>query len=326
MALYTRRVVRAPAIALLLVGCELNPAFDPSIPADSGIGPGDAAVEVGNLRATWGTPNAIRWDWDAAGNPDGLLAYQLWVGPTEADVLDRTAAARKWTEADNPELQDFFLPNTGSEDAVVFTTTDELEPDSIYYAQLVAIDTAGNERVTNVAAGRTTQEPVREIVIMSDVDPPGIRLPEDFVLAQERPYAGTAALRWQAPWAPTEQDWENLRRQEIGLDLSAISEGTYATTAYLELALAIENSATPWWCDLWLWYDGSSHEFIADYQGWTARADGNYRVLQVPLRVFEIGGTPVPHEELSHGLFGFNVGCEWTGGAVVRVDEVRIRW
>ncbi len=326
MGLYTRRVVRVQAIALLLAGCEINPAFDPSIPADSGLEPGEAAVEVANLRATWGTPNAIRWDWDAGGDPDALLAYELWVGPTEADVLERSAATQVWTEAENPELGRFLLPRTGGEDPVVFTTTDAHEPDTIHYAQLVATDTAGNRTVTNVAAGRTTQAAVDEIVIMADVDTPGIPLPPEFLLVQERPHAGTSAYRWQAPWDASEQAWENLRKQEFAMDLSAVSQGTYATTAYFELALAVENSVTPWWCDLWLWYDGTSPDFIAHYYGWTVRADGNYRVLQVPLRVFEIGGEPAPYEQLAHGLFGFNVGCEWTGGAIVRVDELRIRW
>ena len=326
VALYTRRVVRLAAIALLLAGCEINPAFDPSIPADSGLHPGEAAVEVANLRASWGTPNAIRWDWDAEGEPDALLAYELWVGPTEADVLERSAAARQWTEAENPELGRFLLPRTGGEDPVVFTVTDEHEPDTILHAQLVAIDTAGNQTVSNVAAGRTTQAPVGEIVIMADVDTAGIPIPDDFVLVQERPFAGTSAYRYQEACGGPAECWENLRRQEFAIDLSSVSGGTYATTAYYEVALAVENATTPWWCDLWLWYDGSSPDLIAHYDGWTARADGNYRVLQVPLRVFEIGGEPVPFEELAKGLYGFSVGCSWTDGAIVRVDELRIRW
>jgi hypothetical protein len=321
--------MRAGVMALLLVGCELNPAFDPSIPADgsaSGIDPDGAAVQVANLRATWGTPNAIRWDWDAEGDADGLLAFELVVGRSEEDVIERSASTRTWTEVENPELGRFLLPRTGGEDPVVFTVTDELEPDTIHYAQLHAIDTAGNRAVSNVAAGRTTQSPVGEIVIMSDVDTAGISIPNTFVLGTERPYAGSSAYRYEAPCAAQEECWENLRRQEFLIDLSAVSGGSYATTAYFEVALAIENGSTPWWCNLWLWYDASSADFLAHYSGWTARADGEYRLLQVPLREFRIGGEPAPYEELAHGLFGFNVGCPWSGGSLVRVDELRIRW
>lgn len=320
--------MRRSTIALLLAGCEINPAFDPSIPAGSasGIDPDAAAVLVANLRASWATPNSIRWDWDAEGEADELLAFELVVGPSEADVLDRSEATRTWSEADNPELGRFLLPRTGGEDPVVFTVSDELEPDTIHYAQLFATDTAGNRTASNVAAGRTTPSPIGEIVIMADDDTPGLSIPPEFALVQEGAFAGTSAYRWAAMCGDAPECWENLRRQEFTIDLSAVTEGTYATTAFFEVALAVENGSTSWWCDLWLWYDPTTSDRIAHYDGWTARADGSYRVLQVPLRAFEIGTEPVTHAELANGLFGFNVGCSWHDGSIVRVDELRIRW
>jgi hypothetical protein len=319
--------MRGGVIALLLAGCELNPAFDPSIPAGSasGFDPEGAAVRVTNLRATWSTPNGIRWDWDAEGEPDALLAFELVVGATEQDVLERSAATRTWTDAENPELGRFVLPHGLAEIPVVFTVTDELEPDTIHHAQLVATDTAGRQAMSNVAAGRTTLSPVGEIVIMSDVDTAGDSLPSTFVLGTDRPFAGSSAYSYESVCGGMEC-YENLRRQGLMLDLSPVSEGAYATTAYFEVALAVENGSTSWWSDLWTWYDGTSTDRIGRYNGWTARADGNYRVLQVPLRAFEIDGEPVPYEELAHGLYGFNVGGYWSDGAVVRVDELRIRW
>ncbi|MEM6993146.1 MAG: hypothetical protein AAF721_21715 [Myxococcota bacterium] len=321
---------RVIAVALVFVGalagCEINPLFDPSIPAGGMLGDGEAAVTVGNLRAAWATPNTIRWEWDAQGDADELLAYTLTVGESEQDVLDQSGSSREWTEADNPELSRYLLPRTGGEDQVTFTATDELTPDTIYFAQLRATDTAGNVVTTTVAAGRTAEPAVDEIVIMSDQETAGYSLPDNFLLTEERPYAGTHAYRYDSICPDGDSTcWENLRRQELGLDLSAISQGTFATTAYFEVAVAIEGGTTPWWCSLWLAYDPGS-ERLANYGGWTARADGEYRLLQVPMREFEIQGAPTPYDELALGLFGFNVGCPWSAGSVVRVDEVRLRW
>ena len=321
--------MRVAALALLLVGCEINPAFDPSIPASGdggGMLDGDAAIAVGNLRATWATPNIIRWDWDADGDSDELLAFELVVGPTEQSVIDRDATTTTWTEADNPELGRFLLPKTGGEEPVVFTATDGLAPDTVYHAQLHATDTAGRESISNVAGGRTAPPPVGEIVIMSDEDTAGQSIPDAFVLDSERPYAGAFAYRYEASCPEELVCWENLRRHGVDIDLSAISEGAFATTAYFEVALAIEGGTTPWWCDLWLAYESCGGDCLAHYGGWTARADGEYRVLQVPMRAFNLRGEPTAYEELANGLFEFSVGCPWSDSSVVRVDELRFRW
>ncbi len=312
--------------------CELNPLFDPTIAADSSTevdptaGTGSPAIDVGELRAGWTTPNQIRWDWDASGEQNGFFAYELVVGPSEQDVLDESEATYLWTSADNPELAHYLLPKTGGADPVVSTTTVGHDPDTVVYARLRARDTAGGVSYTNVAQARTTVPPSREIVLIADADTPGYSIPAEFVLSNDRPYAGPSCYRWQANCGGEPECWENLRRQEMSLDLSQISTGNYLTTAHLELALAVEGTATTWWCDVYLWYDGSSTEKIASYNAWTAKVDGEYHLLQVPLRVLAMGDTPAPPSELAFGLFGFNVGCLWSDGAVVRVDEMRIRW
>lgn len=317
---------RAVAVAFVLAGCEINPEFDPSIPASGGADGGSgAAVSVTNLRASWGTPNTIRWDWDATGEADDLLEFELVVGPSEQAVLDADSTTTTWNEAVNPELGRFLLPNATDQEPVTFTATDGLLPDTIYHAQLIATDTAGRRTVSNVAAGRTIETPINEIVIMSDVETAGFSIPDTFVLSSARPYAGDASYRYESSCPDQGQCWENLRRHEIGVDVSAISIGAFATSAYFEVALAIEGGATPWWCDLWLAYDPDP-ELLTHYNGWTARADGQYRVLQVPLREFMLNGAPIPFEELSKGLFEFSVGCPWSDDSVVYVDELRFRW
>lgn len=318
---------RISAALVAVLGCEANPAFDLDTGTASGpINPDDAAVAVGNLRATWGTPNTIRWDWEAQGDPDRLLAYELVVGTSEDDVLSGGGSTVVWTEEQNPELGRFLLPRTGGEDPVVFTATDALEPDTRYYAQLIARDTAGNATVSNIAAGRTSQPPVDEIVIIADENTAGFSIPGTFALSSERPFAGTQGYRYESVCEGQAECWENLRRQEILLDVGAISQGSFGTTAYFEVALAIESETTPWWCSFWLWYDGSSADRLASYDAWTGRTGGDYRVIQVPLRAFLIQGEPTPYDELSFGLYGFNVGGPWSDGAVVYVDELRLRW
>jgi hypothetical protein len=336
-----RRIVLACVAG---VACELNPDFDPPATAteptqSTGTGqsgsdgsgadtespPGE--ISVANLRAVWGTPNQIRWTWESSGSSDALLRYELVVGPTEADVEGRTAATDVWTEARNPELGRFLLPRTGGEDPVVATVTDGLVPDRVYHAQLVAIDTSGNRSRSNIAAGRTSEPPIASIVVFSDGQDRGYRLPESFVISQSRPYAGTSHLEYISSCDGVGECWENLRLQELGIDLGAITSGSYSTTAFVEFALLVDAQTTPWWCSAWLWYDGSDAGQLANYTAWTARPTGEYYLVQIPLRDFRIGADPPPHSDLeTHGLFGFNVGCPWGEGATVLVDEVHVRW
>jgi hypothetical protein len=93
------------------------------------------------------------------------------------------------------------------------------------------------------------------------------------------------------------------------------------------MTTSVTGEWTPWWSTLWLWYTAGCEPCIARLEGWTLRTDGQYHIVQIPLRVLESEHGPVPHEELvEHGLFGFNIGGQWTDGAIIDVDEVRIRW
>ena len=291
----------------------------------SGPGLDDGAVQVDNLRATWRTPNTIRWDFDATGDGELLLEYELVVGTSEQDVRDRSGSAVVWTKKDNPELGVFRMPYTGSGDEVVFTTTGELQPATEYHAQLIARDTAGHRSASNVAVGSTLPSARVEVVVMAD-EQPGPHAADGYTLTTERPYAGTHAYAYESNCS-ADDCWRNLNWHGLDLDLGAMSEGEYRTTAHLEFALALENAGTEYYCSMWLWYgDPDDNSRVAGYHGWTARSDGEYHVVQVPLRAFEIDGAPVPYADLAGGLHGVNVGCDWAKGATVRVDEWRIRW
>jgi hypothetical protein len=243
-------------------------------------------------------------------------------------VLDETAASVTWTRTQNPELGRYLLPKTGGEEPVRATTTDAHGPDTVVYARLRAIDTAGRATVSNVAAARTTLAPVGEVVVLVEEDPPGYSIPASFQRSDARPYAGQYHYRYLSTCEGQPECWENLRRQDMALDLSAMSEGNYATTAFVEVAVRAQDTDPPWWSQIWLWYDGTCSDCMAIYDGWTLRADGEYHIVQVPLRVFHRNGDQtVPYDEVAtHGLFGVNVGGNWADGATVDIDELRIRW
>jgi hypothetical protein len=299
-------------VAALVAGCRDNPDFDPPI-------------KVTNLRASWSTPNQIRWDWDSVGRPEELGVLELVTGPSAEAVETRSADSHLWTPADNPELgaQLRYIFDDGSTE-VGFSVTDQFEPNTVVYAQLTSVDSRGRRSVTNVAQGQTRPPPTEAIVVFADDDPDSDALPEDFVVSQDAPFAGTAHYQFRQQCVD-ESCWVNLRRNGLYTDLTSLPEAAYADGAYFELALAVTADADPTGCLMWLFYDETDER--SRYEGWATRADGNYKVFQVPLTAFVLRGEAVSHDIITTtGLFGFNVGCQWRGDAVVRVDEIRIRW
>ena len=123
---------------------------------------------VGSFRASWATPHGIRWEWEPLGKEQDFQEYRLVTGKSESDVRERTAAAQVWKSDQNPELGVFTLRRTGDEELVRHTSTDGLEVDTIYYAELEVVDTGGCiARSPNVAGKRTTDAAPR-VVIMHD--------------------------------------------------------------------------------------------------------------------------------------------------------------
>jgi len=309
------------AAVLVWLACKPNPDFD-----GQGADTADAeqpAIEVHNLRSSWTTPNQIRWAWELQGTADDLFAFELVTGPSAQDVHERTETTQLWTEVENPELGRFLLLHTGGVEPVTSTVTDLHEPDREVYAELTAIDTTGRRSVTNVASARTTPPAVAETVIFSEDEMPGYSLPATFLSSDEAPYMGLRHYQYVSSC----DCWMNLRRQDLAIELSGISEGQYRSTAFLELALALDGVTPSWWNSLWLWYDDANGPRVV-YSGWTVRAGGEYRLLQVPLRALLLADVPdpLPLDAPGQRLHGINIGGRWAAGMTVRVDEIRIRW
>jgi hypothetical protein len=326
-----RRSLR-PTVALgLALGCGLNPEFDPLDGGNSAADGGDAAIAIHELRAAWSTPNQIRWHWDVEGEESDFLAYELVIGPTEEDVIARAPSTTLFDGTRNPELGVFILPRTFQATVVTATTTDLLEPDTTYYAQLLVRDTAGAESTSNVAVARTNPPPLYEIVLLAEGDAPGYSSPTTYVPDTTAPFAGAEHWSYSHTCATEPACWENLQRQGLMFDLSLIREGDFETSAYLEFATSLSGSIPSWYGGAQLWYGDADD--LTVYAGWQIAADGQYRVIQAPLDAFVYPGgagpeddVPVAYEALAAGVTAFVVGGHWSDGATVRVDEARLRW
>lgn len=299
--------------------------------------PNEGAVSVSNLRATWTTPNAIFWEWDSEGSPDQLRRFELLVGPSEAAVAARSEGVVIFTEAQNPELGRFLLPRVGGEDPVRSTITDLHQPDTLYFAQLIATDITGKRWATGYSSARTTLAPTQEIVVFSEDQTAGFSVPAELIRSSEAPYQGSWHYQYTKSCGSGGSCFENLRRMGMAIPLvrtptgqDLIREGDYLTTAFIELAVANEARSASFWSEVWLAYGNclscSTRSCRYAFHPFTIRPGGAYRLIQVPLRVLEAPQGPAPYGQLSQGLCEFNLGGLWESNAPVRIDGVRIRW
>jgi hypothetical protein len=304
----------------------------------AGAGHPDAAVKPLNLRAEWSTEASIRWRWDLGGSdrPDELAGYRLVVGPSEQAVLAEQGT-NTWAGGSesasnpahvNPELGRYTLPRTGSPDPLMATISDLHDADAIAFARLVATDTAGRQWATNVAQARTTVSPREEVVLFSEASVTGVFLPPSYGRTTGAAYQGTYHYQWVNA---AMLGFEQLRHQpQPPIPVGGPSEGSFASTALLELAVRLEADAPSFWSEIWLRFpDGTAEGFHARFNPLSIRNDDAYRLIQVPLRVLaEKSDPPIPleHARLAQGVNEISVGGQWSDQAIVRVDEVRIRW
>ena len=283
------------------------------------------SVVVTNLHAAWTTPNWVRWEWESAGVPDELFGFELVTGTSEQDVRDRIGSAVVWTADQNPELGRFFLPATGDEDPVVATLTSGHAPDTVYYGQLSAIDTGGNRSVSEVASTRTIPTPGNVAVVFSETDI-GWGLPGSVALSDRFPYAGTYHYDFMNVCETGETScYENVGRQGFTVPVTEVSQTAFASTAYLEVALAVEGTTTSYWSQVRIRFLDPD-KTVWSYDTWTIRPDGTYHLYQIPLREFQNGGSALPFEVLADPLWEMRLGGLWEAGARVSLDEIRVWW
>ena len=277
--------------------------------------------KVSTLQASWSTPNVIRWAWDVQGDPTLFKGFTLITGRSAADVVDRAGSATLWTAAQNPELGRYEL-NVG--EPVLATMTDGHTPATQYFAQLLVDDSGGGQSASPLASTSTAAQGNAEIVIFSEADTKGYSIPDTFVFTTgPGAYQGTHYYRYQAKCGAADC-WENLRRQEVQVSTAALPAGAFAQ-AFCELAIACDGSSSIW-SDMWMRF-GDVSKTLWHFDAYTIRCDGNYRLYQIPLHVFQSGGSTLQAAEAASGLYELMVaGGQWKNGAVVRADEVRFRW
>lgn len=281
-----------------------------------------APLTVTNLRAEWETPTTIRWRWDRSGDAADFGSFELVIGPTEADVEGRTALARVFDASENPELGVFTLPGTGDMDPVVSTITDGLTPDTAYYAQLVALRPGGLRSSTPIAAGRTLAAASSALDLFDEAGSLGFSIPATFELSDDRPLEGSGCYRYVSDCAGMPDPcWQHLRRHGLNVDASSVAAAAF-NRAFLEIAVASDAREHTYYgaFRLQVGMDGSTALF--QIEGLTIRADGEYRVYEIPLTA--LGG--MAHADLQRGVYEVGVGGAWSGGAIVRVDRARVRW
>jgi hypothetical protein len=288
----------------------------------------DCLIGVGSFKASWSTPHSIRWEWEPVGKELDFQEYRIVTGKTPDDAQNATGSARIWTSADNPELGVFTLRRTAVEDLVRHTITDELDPDTLYHAELRVVDSAGCVARSPNVAGKATTDATPKMSVMSD---PPVGGWGDLAPTSTGCFQGSGCWSATAVCPPGEAScFTNYERGQIDLDLGSMTAGTFATS-YIELAFRRDSSTQGWWgvFSLLLGGDGSV--------AWTIEPmifrAGDYYKIELPLAAFvRIGtrATPTP-EALTVAatggtLSGISIGVELDNGTHAFVDEVSVGW
>jgi hypothetical protein len=300
------------------------------------------AVRVTNLRVAWTTANSIGWEWDVSdAPPDQLAAYELVIGSSEHDVVQRKGSIVIWDAAKNPELGHYLLPRTRTAERVRGTITGGHAPGMDYWAQLIAQDHQARRAHSAVVRARTSYA-IDEAPLVPPHADPRLRALAAWMTLRPDPVDGAGGLeavaccRRSPDGGPPACDegpscYENLRLLNPPARLARISEGTFETTAFLEFAVTHDSKIPSTWSEVWLGIGSPDPaRGFYRYRSLVFPANARPRLVQIPLRVLRNErDEPLTFATLREADFvidQFNVGGLWTPGARVLVDDIRIRW
>lgn len=334
MKLRTISLIVALLAGLSLSGCALFGSTEefeePSDPDDQTAFPDDAAALIADdcpaalhaagLSADWTTPNTIRWSWDYAGTDEPLETFVLVVGTSETMVRERRTEAIYF----GPEQARELSKVTG-EHRREWSVAYGLEPDTEYFAQLVAVQPNDCTSGSNVASA-TTSLPENEFVIFSEDATEGYSIPDGVNLSNRVPYQGDFHYEWEASCDGEESCYEIVRRQDLGLKAD-IPEAAFGG-ALLEFAVLNEGSAVGQFEQVRFQFRVGGESALWSRNDFVTTAPSNdYRIVQVPLNQFFSGGAPMTWDDLTAGeIYEFGIGNTWSAGTMVSFDEVRIRY
>ena len=287
----------------------------------SDAGAGVVPVSISGLRVAWSTPHGIRWRWTRTGDAVDFAQYELVMGPTALDVTTRSGRARVISQEENPELGVYTLPQTGGMDPVVTTLIDGLTPSTHYFAQLVVTHADRSTTATLVAEADTAPMTTTALALFDDAAAIGYSIPTTFVLSMDRPMASRTCYRFVSACAERPSPcWEHLRRQ--GFNLAAPMPSEAFTGAYLEVSIASNASVPTYYGTFRLQVGDAVASDTYQVEGITIRNVDAYRTYEIPLSALP----GMTWAETQRGLREVGVGGNWSEGAIVRVDEARIRW
>lgn len=329
----------ATIFALAMVATWLACARDIPVavlPPDGGsrrdAAPSDAprcALELTDLVAEWATPNTIRWRWKTGGEYERFASYRFRLAPSERDLRDRTNAVVTFDEGNRAELGTIsqIAPAAGGQLQAFFDAR-ELASATSYVAQVEVLDNTGCLTASDMSAGRTQQSAPNVVTVFSET-PVGYSIPASYRFTTGASYRGNGHYQGSVDCAVGESPcWLWARHSGLDLALAVIGADAFATSAFLELAVACDNGPVGYAGVRLSFGEDSGNDPFND-EAWGLRCDGAYELIQAPLRVFTKplqSGRVLAPADLAAALFEAGVGGIFTHGTRVRVDEVAIRW
>jgi hypothetical protein len=330
---------------------DINPLVDSAagerLDAGSADDVADAAAgsdpfEFRGLDVLWAGPHTIVWYFRCTGSrPASFRRYELVYGPDEQAVADGLAS--RLVPRDSIRLGTFSCVDERAGQIVI---TYDLQPETIYYAQLRLVEGNAGERIlvyesppyVAIPSVETALEGARAELIFGDELPSGYLL-EGLEIAIDLPAGGSGALR--TDYGP-EESLESLSIGGFELAVEGMTEAELEEHAYLEFYLDVRN---PMALELLLETDANGERrVIARHAlpvGFVAPdSRRGYQRIQVPLALFFAGEpfpTPVPVSlselrqvtRLTLRKF-FQAGSgriePLPFDRTVRIDEIRIRY
>jgi hypothetical protein len=280
------------------------------------------AFQPQGVRIAWTTPHTIRWEWDPPENLGGFGSYRLRVG--QGAGPESGGEVREITGDENPELRWARIPRAEADDRIRGTISVGHESETQYWGQLLAIDNEGCTWSSPTLTATTQLEPPLDqeaLVVFRDV-PMGWVLPDD---VDEDPPAelsfdGSPYLSWTAG---DDSSGENVK---LGVHLPLTELGNAVQdTAFIQAAVALDQSNHSYWTRVGLARGEGNDDLHSNFEPFTLSADGTYHIVEIPIRAMgPKDGIPLSSE---HTVYSFKFGCSpFEPGAVVRIDEVLIRW
>jgi hypothetical protein len=296
----------------------------------------ECRVSARLLESQWETPHTIMFAWTPLGAGDEVVQVELVVAESEEDVETRTGSARVVSDSENPDLSSFETSE------VVLSLVSGLSPDTIYYAQLVSLDSDQCQSRSNVIAIRTAKlsvdDPIELFGPSRRDSPPGLPVPgtrlvdgggADYYaeyIPKDNPECVGEGLKAECgqPFKLNFPEAITVATEEAGLNL--VHEETFGG-AYLEIVVTYESTIPARWALVWLMREGDVVEG-QEYElgGWAIPNGPEPRTFEIPLRMLasEAEG-PLDFDQLLASPFNqFALGAQWLEDASVRIHAVRI--